>query len=240
MSKDSKEEILNGIKIGLYKSPINQDSEEKTPLFFSVDRQVQQKGVLKLCENLQEKKWTLIERFIGELTKVSGKVRVAKNEYEIREFIIGLAEEHNAGSLAMWESDLIRQLNLYELVENLGLRVVYLNNTAEIATADIGITETDFAIADTGTIVLMANEKQPRSMSLLPSIHIALMKSDIIVENLENLFFLVKNSYNKLDKTLELTSCMTFITGPSRTADIELNLTLGVHGPRELIVIIYP
>ncbi|MER3488154.1 MAG: lactate utilization protein, partial [Chloroflexota bacterium] len=38
----------------------------------------------------------------------------------------------------------------------------------------------------------------------------------------------------------EPTSCMTFITGPSRTADIELNLTLGVHGPKELIVLIYP
>jgi L-lactate dehydrogenase complex protein LldG len=240
MSKDSKEEILNRIKIGLYNSPINQDSEKKTPLSLPVNRKMQQKGVLKLYEELQEKKWALIEQFIGELTKVSGKIIVAKNEAEIREFITRLIKEHNAGSLAMWESDLIRQLNLYELVVNRGLRFASLNNTIEIAKADIGITETDFAIADSGTIVLMTNEKQPRSVSLIPPIHIALMKSDIIVGTLENLFFLLKNSYTKLDKTTELTSCMTFITGPSRTADIELNLTLGAHGPRELIVIIYP
>ncbi len=82
----------------------------------------------------------------------------------------------------------------------------------------------------------MAGNKKPRSVSLVPPIHLALVKSDVILGNIYQLF-------SSLDKSFvensELTSCMTFITGPSRTADIELTLTLGVHGPKELYVLIY-
>ena len=131
----------------------------------------------------------------------------------------------------MWESDLL--IGLRNLILDKSLQLASPINKDEMARADIGITGTDFAIAETGTIVLITNETQPRSISLIPPIHIAVMRSNVVVENLDELFFLVKNRS-------EPTSCMTFITGPSRTADIELNLTLGVHGPKELIVLIYP
>ncbi len=231
MGGNSREEILKRIKIGLEDSSMGHKTEEKKPLFPQAnDKEIQQK-VIKLRDKLEEKKWLLINRFIDELTKVSGRAMVAKEENEVREFIIMLIEEHNAKSLAIWESDLL--LGLRELLKNKGLEFASPNNKVEMSRADIGITGVDFAIAETGTIVLIANEMQPRSVSLIPPIHIAILKSDIIVENLDELFFLVKNPS-------ETTSCITFITGPSRTADIELNLTLGVHGPKELFVLIYP
>jgi L-lactate dehydrogenase complex protein LldG len=210
---------------------MSQEEEDRKSLFPSHDDKKIQQKVIKLREELEEKKWTLINRFINELTKASGKIMVAKGEDEIREFIISLIEEHNAKFLATWKSDLL--LSLSQLLLDNGLQFASPGNKDEMAKADIGITEADFAIAETGTIVLIANERQPRLVSLLPPIHVAIMKSNIIVENLDELFFLVKNSS-------EPTSCMTFITGPSRTADIELNLSLGVHGPKELLVLIYP
>ena len=109
-----------------------------------------------------------------------------------------------------------------------------------MAEADIGITEADFGIADTGTLVLIANEKQPRSVSLIPPVHIAIIKSDLIVENLKDLFVRLTNTISQSGSLTNLTSCITFITGPSRTGDIELTITLGVHGPKELVVLIYP
>ena len=109
----------------------------------------------------------------------------------------------------------------------------------EMAEADIGITEADFGIADTGTMVLIANEKQPRSVSLIPPVHIAIIKSDVIVENLKDVFVLLTNTISQSGSLTNLTSCITFITGPSRTGDIELNITLGVHGPKELLVLIH-
>jgi L-lactate dehydrogenase complex protein LldG len=228
MSRNSREEILRRIKTGLQDLDANQ---EKPPLFSITDGTKIGQMVIELREELEEKKWVWIDRFIDELRRVSGNVIVVKDENEVRESIIKLIEKHSVRSLAIWESDLL--LSLRELLQNKGLQFVSSGNKDDMAKADIGITEVDYAIAETGTIVLIANERQPRSVSLIPPIHIAVMKSNTILGNLDELFFLVKNSSQP-------TSCMTFITGPSRTADIELNLTLGVHGPKELYVLIYP
>jgi L-lactate dehydrogenase complex protein LldG len=228
MSRNSREEILRRIKTGLQDLDANQ---EKPPLFSITDGNKIGQRVIELREELEEKKWVWIDRFIDELRRVSGNVIVVKDENEVRESIIKLIEKHSVRSLAIWESDLL--LSLRELLQNKGLQFVSSGNKDDMAKADIGITEVDYAIAETGTIVLIANERQPRSVSLIPPIHIAVMKSNTILGNLDELFFLVKNSSQP-------TSCMTFITGPSRTADIELNLTLGVHGPKELYVLIYP
>lgn len=230
-NRHSREEVLRRIKMGLHNSNISQGAKEKQPLFpTGHDKEIQQK-VIRLHKELEEKKWSLINRFVDELTKASGRVIITKEKDEVREYIIRLIDERNAKALAIWESDLL--LSLREFLLDKGLQFASPDNKSKMAEADIGITEANFAIAETGTIVLISNEKQPRSASLIPPIHIAVMKSDIIVENLDELFFLVQNSY-------EPTSCITFITGPSRTADIELNITLGVHGPKELFVLIYP
>ena len=109
----------------------------------------------------------------------------------------------------------------------------------EMAEADIGITEADCGIADTGTLVLIANEKQARSVSLIPSIHVAILQSDVILEKMEDVFVILKHSLDETGSIAKLTSCITFIIGPSRTGDIELNITLGVHGAKELLVLIY-
>ena len=113
--------------------------------------------------------------------------------------------------------------------------MITAKNKNKIANSDIGITEVDYAIADTGTLVLLTNKNQPRSVSLLPPIHLAIVRQENLVRNIKDLFIILKS---KLQNVEDITSCMTFITGPSRTADIELNLTLGVHGPKELIVVI--
>jgi len=104
-----------------------------------------------------------------------------------------------------------------------------------MANADIGITEVDYAIADTGTLVLLTDKDQPRSVSLLPPIHVAIVRPENLVRNIKDLFIILKS---RLQNSEDITSCMTFVTGPSRTADIELSLTLGVHGPKELYVLI--
>ena len=102
------------------------------------------------------------------------------------------------------------------------------------AEAGVGVSGVDYALADTGTLVLLAGKGQARSISLLPPVHIALVKSDQIVSGLDDLFTLLR--FEREDK--QLTSAVTFITGPSRTADIELRLVIGVHGPQELHVVV--
>ena len=92
------------------------------------------------------------------------------------------------------------------------------------AQADIGITSADYALADTGTLVLLAGPNESRLVSLLPPVHVAVFPRSAILTGLDELFTI-------LPMPAEKTSSMVMITGPSRTADIEQILVRGVHGP---------
>jgi L-lactate utilization protein LutC len=99
------------------------------------------------------------------------------------------------------------------------------------ATADVGITSADYALADTGTLVMIASPQEARLVSLLPPAHIAVVPRDRILTGLDELFTLAP-------LPADATSSMVLITGPSRTADIEQILVRGVHGPGQITVVI--
>jgi len=98
------------------------------------------------------------------------------------------------------------------------------------STVNIGITSADYALADTGTLVMLSSRQEARLISLLPPAHIAVVPSERILSGLDELFSILPNP-------AELTSSMVLITGPSRTADIEQILVRGVHGPGEITVV---
>jgi hypothetical protein len=99
------------------------------------------------------------------------------------------------------------------------------------AAVDVGITSADYALADTGTLVMLASPQEARMISLLPPAHIAVVPRARILTGLDELFSLLPNP-------AESTSSMVLITGPSRTADIEQILVRGVHGPGLLSVVV--
>jgi L-lactate dehydrogenase complex protein LldG len=99
------------------------------------------------------------------------------------------------------------------------------------ASVDIGITSADYALADTGTLVMLASPAEARLISLLPPAHLAVVPRDRILTGLDELFTLLPNP-------AAVTSSMVLITGPSRTADIEQILVRGVHGPGQITVVI--
>jgi L-lactate dehydrogenase complex protein LldG len=99
------------------------------------------------------------------------------------------------------------------------------------ATAEVGITTADYALADTGTLVMLSSPQDARLISLLPPAHLALVPRDRILTGLDELFTILPNP-------AESASSMVLITGPSRTADIEQILVRGVHGPGQITVVI--
>ena len=99
------------------------------------------------------------------------------------------------------------------------------------ATMDVGITSADYALADTGTLVMISSPQEARMISLLPPAHIAVVPRARILTGLDELFSL-------LPAPAEITSSMVLITGPSRTADIEQILVRGVHGPGVISVVV--
>lgn len=102
---------------------------------------------------------------------------------------------------------------------------------AACAEAPVGITSADFALADTGSLVMIASPSEPRLVSLLPPVHVAVLPSSRILTGLEELFTVLPDPASQ-------SSSMVLITGPSRTADIEQILVRGVHGPGEIHVVI--
>lgn len=225
MSNNSREEILHTIRKGL-----KGVDPEKT--FDDRNFQFEAEEVQKLIE---EQQGNLETQFIGELNKVNTNVIEAGSEDEVKSFLQDIIKEKELKSFAIWESQFLKEINLKQDFKDTGLKLITAKNKNRMANADIGITEVDYAIADTGTLVLLTDKNQPRSVSLLPPIHVAIVRPANLVRNIKDLFIILKS---RLQNSEDITSCMTFITGPSRTADIELSLTLGVHGPKELYVLI--
>jgi L-lactate dehydrogenase complex protein LldF len=152
-------------------------------------------------------------QFMAELTALGGHVISTKNPTrEIIEFLKlrGIHKIH---------------LEPETLDENL-LRAANIEFTHEPdPQIPAGVTKAVCGLADTGSVLVMDGEGDPLKASLLPEIHIAVLKSSDILPSLPDAMRLVKNS-----------SAAVFITGPSRTADIEMTLTIGVHGPKEIHV----
>jgi len=112
-------------------------------------------------------------------------------------------------------------------------RIAYSDNPPnahDIFHFDVGVSTAQAAIAETGTLVLDSDCERHRLVSLVPPVHIAIVNASSIVETLGDALTLLQKK--------EISPAITFITGPSRTADIELTLAIGVHGPQELYVIV--
>jgi L-lactate dehydrogenase complex protein LldG len=101
------------------------------------------------------------------------------------------------------------------------------------AAAAIGVTGCDGAIAETGSLVLLPGEGRPRAASLLPPVHLAIVRRG-------DLRFSLFEYLRERGGAIASASGCVVVTGPSRTADIELTLTLGVHGPGKVIVVVGP
>ena len=107
--------------------------------------------------------------------------------------------------------------------------VVHRGAAPELEGAEVS--EASYGLADTGSVVLMASSEEPRARSLLPEVHVSLLREDRILSGLDELFAVLGG---------DLPSALAIVTGPSRSADIEQSLTVGVHGPGEEHVVLLP
>jgi len=166
-----------------------------------------------------------VERFLEEVKKLSG-VSQKLSLSNIDAALEALVKEHNVRKATVWETPHLRQLGIIEILNTLGVEIVSPNASKhEMAQCDLGITEADFLLPETGTLVLRSSAEKPRAVSLLPRIHLAIVRPEMLRADMHQVFMEAKDHHY-----------LVFITGPSRTADIELTVTLGVHGPRNLYV----
>jgi L-lactate dehydrogenase complex protein LldG len=128
------------------------------------------------------------------------------------------------------------QIQLDAVVRTLGIETLYIEDhpaQTALEKCSVGITACDALVAQTGSILLTARSAGGRALSVLPPHHLVVAQIDQLVADLPAAFELLSATYEG-----NLPSFATFITGPSRTGDIERILVLGAHGPRMLTVII--
>ncbi len=166
-----------------------------------------------------------IEHFLGEIKKLSGVgQRLAPDR--IDGALKTLVAEQNIRKAVLWATPRLQFLGLPGYLRAIGVQVVSPKaDKHELAQCDLGITEADFILPETGTLVLRCSAEKPRAVSLLPRVHLAIINPAALRADMHQVFAEAKDSHY-----------LVFITGPSRTADIELTITLGVHGPKNLYV----
>lgn len=224
----AREEVLGRIRRAL-----NAQTEPKVR--GDLSSSATKRSTVEVQQDCERNRVALIEQFESELKKVGGRVHRAASAQAALEYIEGIAAARRATTIIGWGDGLLDGIDLHERFEKKGIEfVTELSDqafTRTAAAAGIGVSGVDYALADTGTLVLLAREGRARSISLLPSVHIALIRPEQVIEGLDDLFSLLRDS---TDRDEVASSAVTFITGPSRTADIELTLVVGVHGPQEL------
>ena len=130
---------------------------------------------------------------------------------------------------------------IYEELRNSGVDVrlwdsaIGKENQVFAEQADVGITFSDITLAESGTLTLFNDKDNGRSISLLPRVHIAIIPKSTIVPRMTQA---VKQIHDANQRGQEVPSCISFISGPSNSADIEMNLIVGVHGPVEATYIV--
>lgn len=174
-------------------------------------------------------KSALMLRFIKQSQLASSVIHQVKTTKEAVTTILGLIGEDK--KISSWDSVHIPIPNLDEALDNAG--IIRVDQDANVR---VGLTGVDAALAATGSIVLKSGEGRFRAASLLTPVHIAVVTADQILPDLESWWGQQQNSgLNHIQQY----SNIVVITGPSRTADIAMELVMGMHGPREHHLVIW-
>ena len=177
----------------------------------------------------------LYGRFVQEAEKAACVVHEAADAAAAIAAVLEIVGEDTA--VSSWNPEHIPLPGLAEALD-----AANIARLAQDASVRVGLTGVDAALAATGSVVVLSGNGRPRTASLLPPLHIAVVAASQIVPDLES-WWTVQKSAGQKAAGLEHTrqhSNIVVITGPSRTADIAMQLVMGMHGPRELHLILLP
>ncbi len=181
-------------------------------------------------------------RFIAALKVAGAQAIEATDEADAADQTAGVIRALNLRSAAIGEGITTDSSSIAQRLAADGYEVIRIepqdgqatgNLKQRLSAIDVGIVEADYAIASTGTLAMVATPQRPRSVSLLPPINIVMLRTGRILPDLAAVFRAVGS------ETIA-SHPMVLVTGPSRTADIEKRIVIGVHGPKELYVVIIP
>jgi L-lactate utilization protein LutC len=181
----------------------------------------------------------LVARFCEQFVLAGGQAHRVADAPAASARVLELVRSKSARRVVLGRNRFLDSLRLCEQLAAAGVEAIPVDQLSPehsrdpLFAADLGISGADFLIAESGTVVLRACSEEPRSLSLLPPVHLIVAERARLVPDLFDLF-----EEKCWGEPPSLPSCLTLITGPSKTGDIELRLVTGVHGPGEVHVIV--
>lgn len=166
----------------------------------------------------------VVEVFAKQLTEASGQFIYCSNQFDFLDKLITLLDQRKWKHFFCWEHQ------LQDMLKDTGISFSHRKEFLDKVQG--AITSCEALIARTGTI-LVSSSANSRALTIWPPVHIVMAKKSQVVMEMKDGFQLVKNRYGK-----NIPSMLSFITGPSRTADIENTLVIGAHGPTEIFVFV--
>ncbi len=165
-----------------------------------------------------------IEMLFAEIGKLTGVTRRLAGRDDLESALADLVKVETVKKATLWATPDLQEWDVAGGLRSLGVELVSPQASMRaVAECDLGVTGVDAALPETGTLLLRSSPEKPRVVSLLPRVHLAILRPSALRADLHQAFAEVKGD-----------GYVVLVTGPSRTADIELTLTLGVHGPKSL------
>jgi L-lactate dehydrogenase complex protein LldG len=165
-----------------------------------------------------------IEQLLAEVRKLSGVARRLPDREALAGALAELVRVEGVRKATLWSTPELEGWGVADTLRALGVELLSPQaGKRAVAQCELGVTGADVALAETGTLLLRSDPARPRVVSLLPRVHLAIFTPQALRADLHQAFAEARDS-----------SYAVLVTGPSRTADIELTLTLGVHGPKAL------
>ena len=208
----SRQRILDTLRAGLAAAPLNVPAPPARPASLPVGSDA----------------WILLAAVLAPLDV---RLRLAASPAEAARHVADIARERGAATYTRWQ-DMPAGLGMDDALA--GLTRVTPDCCQALAQVDLGLTSAQAALLDSGSLVLVAGPGRERSVSLLPPTHVCLVARSALLPDVSALPELLRRH---AAATGLLPSCLNLVTGPSSTADIELVLVRGVHGPGALDVI---
>ncbi|WP_243131605.1 LutC/YkgG family protein [Desulfallas thermosapovorans] len=171
----------------------------------------------------------LYRRFMEQAEAISARVYRVSDPAGAGVQLAAIIKQVGAGKMVAARSELVDKC--LDVIDAGGIEICTGDLRMHCEDAGLGLSEVDLAIAETGTLVQDSTSINQRLVSTLPPVHVALVRTERLVEYFGDAMDVLNS------RRTNLPGYISFISGPSRTADIERVLTIGVHGPEQLHII---
>lgn len=238
-----KDEFLAHVRRSLGRSG-NSPSTVSSPVLEETLAQMENRAE-ETKARLEAEREILVDRFAETAQLRNWNLFRTASSEEAVSYIVEVARAQSGGQVSRSDQPALSQLPLDDALGSLGIRSVVVKRDdqhteeslrQQIVGSGVGVTGADYAVAETGSVVVLPRQGLSRLVSLVPPVHVAVVRPQDVVSSLDDFFLFRRVEYHRNGG--DMGSYVNFITGPSRTADIEMKLVVGVHGPREVHLVL--